>query len=295
MSLAILTQVYDETRRPGRRRQRGAGGRLPPQEAHSCVAEKVAGAKAPVFARVAQAVQTLVAAKEQESADALLELATLVSAVLYTQGETGAAGTLTPIETVELPPTQTSARMLKPLMEALTTTGPGRLELVRDAYERGAFLDIHLVQPALRALDDVYAEIADFVAEKVLPLYGRSVAPDPARRKYDPTGRAGDARQAALAARPGPCRCPRPGRRRAGRRLEGGQGRGHRLPGRAAGGPALPPRTDDRESPGRSAPGRLPRLWLTSTIGDAVAAASEQSVDRQGPRSRRGRPGRESQ
>ncbi len=57
-----------------------------------------------MFARIAQAVQAAGSkpSREQDSADALLELATLVSAVLYTQGETGAAGTLEPIETVEL-------------------------------------------------------------------------------------------------------------------------------------------------------------------------------------------------
>jgi hypothetical protein len=197
MSLAILTQVYDETRRLAVAGSVAAAGDFRLKKLVAPLEQ--AGAKAPVFGRIAQAVQVLVGAKEQDSADALLELATLVSAILYTQGETGAAGTLEPIESVELalPPTQTSARMLKPLMEALTTTGAGRLELIRDAYEQGAFQDIHLVQPALRALDDVYAEIADFIAEKVLPLYGRAIAPD-LRAKYDPKGRAGDARRLRL-------------------------------------------------------------------------------------------------
>lgn len=197
MSIAVLTQVYDEVRRLAVAGSVVAAGDfrlrklIPPLEQ--------AGAKAPVFARIAQAAQTLVGAKEQESADALLSLATLVLAVLYTQGETGIAGPLEPIETVELgaPTTQASARVLKPLVEALTTTGSGRLELVRDAYERGAFRDLRLVLPALQALDDPYADIADFVADQVLPLYGKAILPQ-LRVRFDPKGHGGDARRLRL-------------------------------------------------------------------------------------------------
>src|SRR5207249_3836874 len=46
-------------------------------------------------------------------------------------------------------------------------------------------------------LDDPYAEIADFLAEKVLPLYGRAILPE-LRKKYDPMGAKGDARRLAL-------------------------------------------------------------------------------------------------
>jgi HEAT repeats len=204
MSLAILTQVYDETRRLAVAGSVAAAGDFRLKKLVAPLEQT--GAKAPVFARVAQAVQALVGAREQDSADALLELATLVSAVLYTQGETGAAGTLEPIETVELPlpSTQTSARVLKPLMDALTATGggvyltgPARLELIRDAHGQGAFHDIHLVQPSLQALDDNCAELANFVAAEVFPLYGRAVLPD-LRAKYDPKGKAGDARRLRL-------------------------------------------------------------------------------------------------
>src|SRR5207237_2770187 len=96
------------------------------------------------------------------------------------QGETGAPGALAPIETIDLgsPTAQASARVLKPLLEALTTTGSGRLELIRDAHERGAFRDLRLVKPALEAIDDVYGEIADFIADQVLPLYGKSILAD---------------------------------------------------------------------------------------------------------------------
>src|SRR5439155_8868251 len=123
------------------------------------------------------------------SAGNLLELTSLVSAVLYTQGETGVAGPLEPIETTDLggATAQTSARLLKPLLEALSSTGSGRLELVKDAHERGAFRDLRLVKPALDGLDDPYPEIAEFLAEHVLPLDGLAILPE-LRAKYDPQG-----------------------------------------------------------------------------------------------------------
>src|SRR5438552_2882295 len=197
MSIAILTQVYDEMRRLAIAGSVVAGGdfrlkKLIPQL-------EQAGARAPVFTKVAEAVKAVVEGKEQTSAPALLELTTLVNAILYTQGETGATGTLEPIETSDLgaPAVQASARVLKPLLEALTTTGSGRMELIRAAHERGAFRDLRLVKPALEALDDVYAEIGDFIAEHVLPLYGKAILPE-LRIKFDLKGRAGHPRRLRL-------------------------------------------------------------------------------------------------
>src|SRR4029077_5395358 len=126
-----------------------------------------AAVKAPVFAKVSEAATKVIDGPEDTSAESLLELTSLVTAVLYTQGETGAAGPLQPIETINLGGelAQTSARLLKPLLEALSSTGSGRLELVKDAHERGAFRDLRLIKPALNGMDDPYPEIADFLAE----------------------------------------------------------------------------------------------------------------------------------
>lgn len=197
MSIAILTQVYDEMRRLAIAGSVVAGGDFRLKKLLPALEQ--AGAKAPVFARVAAAVKQVVDGNEQTSAESLLELATLVNAILYTQGETGAAGDLQPIETSDLgvSGTQASARVLKPLLEALTTTGSGRLELIRDAHERGAFRDLRLVKPALNALDDPYGEIADLIASKVLPLYGKAVLPE-LRARLDIKGKAGHPRRLRL-------------------------------------------------------------------------------------------------
>ncbi len=197
MSLQVLTQVYDETRRLAIAGSVVASGDfrlkklIPPLEQ--------SGAKAPVFAKVAEAAKAVVESNEKTSADALLELTTLVNAILYTQGETGLAGEMRAIETIDLgaPTTQTSARTLKPLLEALTSTGSGRWELIRDAHTRGLFRDFRLIQPALAGIDDGYGEIADFLAEKVLPMYGKAILPD-LKAKLDLKGRAGHPRRLKL-------------------------------------------------------------------------------------------------
>ncbi|NUQ62338.1 MAG: HEAT repeat domain-containing protein [Pirellulales bacterium] len=197
MSIPVLTLVYDELRRlaiagsvvaPGDFRLK----KLLPQL-------EQAGAKAPVFAKVAEAAGRLVESDEKTSAAALLELTTLVGAILYTQGETGIEGELEPVQSTDLglAKTQASARVLKPLLEALTTTGSGRLEIIRDAHQRGAFRDLRLIGPALAALDDTYAEIGDFVAKKILPLYGQAILPE-LKAKFDPKGRSGDVRRLVL-------------------------------------------------------------------------------------------------
>ena len=178
MSIAILVEVYDEMRRLAIAGSAVAAGDfhlkklIPPLQK--------AGEKAPVFAKVAQAVQAVVDSTEKTASGALLELTTLVNAILYTQGETGIAGEFQPLETTDLggQATQASARVLKPLLEALQSTGSGRMELIRDAHERGIFKDLRLVKPALQALDDPYSEIGELMAEQVLPLYGKAILPE---------------------------------------------------------------------------------------------------------------------
>jgi hypothetical protein len=197
MSIAVLTQVYDEMRRLAIAGSVVAVGDfrlkklLPPLEQ--------AGAKAPVFAKVAEAVKAVVDGTEQTSSTALLDLTALVNSILYTQGDAAAPGTMTDIETTDLggATSQASARVLKPLLEALTSTGSGRMELIKDAHERGAFRDLRLIKPALDAIDDPYGEIGDFVAEKILPMYGKAIAPE-LRSKLDLKGRAGHPRRLRL-------------------------------------------------------------------------------------------------
>lgn len=138
-----------------------------------------AGAKVPVFGQVAKAINDLVNGKEADSATNLLCLSTLLNAILYTQGQSSADGNYCELEMFasNCSSTRTPARMLKPLVQALTTTGGGRFEIVKSAVERGAFNDLRLIDPAILALGDIYPELADLVAEKILPSYGPGIVP----------------------------------------------------------------------------------------------------------------------
>ncbi len=197
MSIPVLIQTYEEVRRLAIAGSAVARGDYRLKKLLSPLEQ--AAQKAPVFAKVGEAVQRLVESSEKTSGAALLELATLINAILYTQGETGIAGELVPIKSVELGRlrTQASARVLKPLQEALTSTGSGRLEIIRDALERGTFQDLRLVAPALAALDDKNADIADLVADRILPIYGPAIVPA-LQAKLDIKGHGGHVRRLVL-------------------------------------------------------------------------------------------------
>ncbi|MCZ8520377.1 MULTISPECIES: hypothetical protein [Paenibacillus] len=176
MSIQVLSELHGEVRRlfiAGSGLARG-DLRLRAMQAQL---EKLGGS-APIFAKLSEGVQALLDADAEEAAGRLLELGTLLHAVLYTQGRTEAAGEL--IETpAEHPTGETPVpyRKLKPLIDALTERGPGRLEVVQSAYQEGMFGDIRTHLPAVDALGDTYTEIADFIQTKVIPSIGERAEP----------------------------------------------------------------------------------------------------------------------
>jgi hypothetical protein len=155
-----------------------------------------AGAKVPVFAQVAKAINDVVNGPEAEASTRLLSLSTLLNAILYTQGQSGAEGELRELEifATNCTTTRTTGRVLKPLIEALTSSGGGRFEMVKSAVERGAFNDLRLIDPAIQALGDSYPELADLVAEKILPAYGPGIVPR-LKSSLDLKGKKHDARK----------------------------------------------------------------------------------------------------
>ncbi|MCZ2342934.1 MAG: hypothetical protein LC104_14265 [Bacteroidales bacterium] len=196
MSIPVLTQVYQEARRLAVAGSVVAHGDFRLKKLLPALDQ--AGAKAPVFAKVAESARAVIEGPEEKASESLLELTSLVTAVLYTQGETGCPGPLEPITSIALGGSANiSARLLKEVLEALTNTGSGRLEQVKDAHERGLFRDLRLVRAAVNGLDDPYAEIAEFLADHVLPLYGSAVLPD-VRAQYDPKGTKGHPRRLRL-------------------------------------------------------------------------------------------------
>ncbi|EMI54688.1 hypothetical protein [Rhodopirellula sallentina] len=176
MSIAALHQVFDETRRLAIAGSNLAAGDFRLKKLIPTLQKS--GEKAPVFAKVAEGVERLIDASPKDSASALLDLSSLVMAILYTQGELGGKGPIKPIKTIGIPltQTQTPARLLKPVIEALTTGGTGRLETIREAHRQGVFQDPRLVNYAITALNDRYGELADLM-EKIVGDYGPSIVP----------------------------------------------------------------------------------------------------------------------
>lgn len=157
-----------------------------------------AGEAAPVFKRLADSAEGLVQAPRAESASKLLELATLLGAVLHTQGKTDITGETEPVIGTGLElPTNMTFRRLHPLLEALTTKGSGRLEQIRQAYEERSFLDLRALPALCRALDDVYSEIPEFIQRNMLPEFGQAAVPV-LRSQLDLQGGKGDARRLQL-------------------------------------------------------------------------------------------------
>jgi len=200
MSIPVLTQVYQEVRRlaiagsvvaPGDFRLKKL---LPSLDA--------AAEKAPVVAKVAEAARNLIDGPEAQSAQSLLELTAIVSAILATQGATGCPGTLEPLETTPLNRTTThiSAQLLKQTQDALERSGGGRLDFIRDAHRQGVFRDLRMVFPALKAIESSYAELVDYLADRVLPEYGPAIVPI-LRSQFQLSGGRGHPRRLILLAK----------------------------------------------------------------------------------------------
>lgn len=198
MSIALLHQIYDETRRLAVAGSATAPGDFRLKKLIDPL--KQAGTKAPVFAKLAESANAIINANEQTAPDALLELLGLATAIRYTQGETGLPGKLEPLG-VKIPlarPTELGARVLQPLLQALRTTGSGRFEVVQDADTRGVFKDLRLILPAIAGLDDPYPEIAELMAKTIIPeSFGPAIAPY-VKAGYDPKGNKGSARRLQL-------------------------------------------------------------------------------------------------
>ncbi|MDP1563813.1 MAG: HEAT repeat domain-containing protein [Pirellulaceae bacterium] len=197
MSIAVLNEVYTEVRRLAIAGSVVAPGDFRLKKLLDPL--KKAGEKAPVFRRVADGVEQLIQSTEKTAANTLLELGALLTSILYTQGATGKEGEWAdlPPSPIEMTQTQTSARVLKPLLEALTSKGSGRFEQIKSAFELGLFNDLRLVRPAIMAIDDSYSEVRELISDKVLPTFGRAILGE-LLRTYDPNGKAGHARRLKL-------------------------------------------------------------------------------------------------
>ena len=94
----------------------------------------LAGAS-PVFGKIDAGLTQLLSAPAGERSGRLLDLLALVDAVVYTQGKTGAPGEMVPLPVGGGQYQELSYGQLSPLLTALTTTGGGRMEIIKSAWE----------------------------------------------------------------------------------------------------------------------------------------------------------------
>lgn len=135
----------------------------------------------PVFAKIGELGRSLLSPEKEEKEDVLLDMITLVDAVLCTQGVVGVAGTVEPIEAGQGGITMTNApySILKTLLNALTSPGSGHYSYVVDTHKDHPelFKDYRVRAAMVQALSASYAELADCVAqwlkedgEEIVPL-----------------------------------------------------------------------------------------------------------------------------
>lgn len=87
-----------------------------------------------------------------------------------------------------------AGKTLRAVIEALSTTGPGRYDVVSHAVKEGFFEDVRLLKAAVDGVADPYIDIAILIAREVLPRYGRNVVPL-LQSQFDPKGGGADQRR----------------------------------------------------------------------------------------------------
>lgn len=123
---------------------------------------------APVFAKIGQLVQAVLAADCPDRPGALLDAVTLMDAVLCTQGKVVVQGDVEEIMTAQQGNVVTNApySILAALLDALKHSGGGRYGIVMETHEEHPelFQDYRVKTALVQALGAPYAELADQVA-----------------------------------------------------------------------------------------------------------------------------------
>ncbi|MEK3904242.1 HEAT repeat domain-containing protein [Paenibacillus sp. FSL R7-0179] len=178
MSTALLQELHQEYRRLYIAGSELAAGdfrlkRLLPQF-------QQLGERSPVFKKLGEGITALIEPGSPEGLAPGIQLqenTLLLESVLYTQGTTTVDGTPGPLPVRKFTlQTNQTFRKLAPVIEALTTTGSGRYEIVLDAYKEGVFQDLRLLPLAVSALNDPYSELAEYAKNHILPSYGPEIA-----------------------------------------------------------------------------------------------------------------------
>jgi HEAT repeat protein len=136
------------------------------------------GAKVLALKPVADAIDKVLDAPAKQAGSSFLDLVGMTRQIRSSLTGPGVEGKLE-----QLPPsgpwqTPMSLRDLHPLFEALTTSGSGREEKLREGLERKATRDLRLLSPMLDSLNDGYGPLAELMTTDGLPSLGEAVAPE---------------------------------------------------------------------------------------------------------------------
>ncbi len=138
-----------------------------------------AGAAAPVMKKLGEMTELLTTPENDSRIQTLFDLSVLLNAVLYTQAKTGktSSAQLTRLEANEKSIFNNSItfRQANELMNALTTKGSGRYEIIKEAIESKLAFDTRFMPALAASLNDSYSEIPALTAV-FLPKFGKSIA-----------------------------------------------------------------------------------------------------------------------
>lgn len=151
------------------------------------------GAKVPTLAAVADAVERVTAAPPKQAGPAFLDLVVLSRQIRGSLSVAGADGAMEAAPAGGPWQTPASLRDVGPAFEALSHSGEGREDTLKDAVGRKVVGDLRLLPALLEGLSDGYAPVADLVADAALPALGKAVLPDLLAR-LDLQGKTADAR-----------------------------------------------------------------------------------------------------
>ena len=150
---------------------------------------------APVFQKIDQMVKKLISPVCPDRSMVLLDTLALLDAVLITQGQTGAAGTIESLGDHEEDAdffqyyTNINSRTLRPLVDAMTGTGGGRYNVIQETYNASPklFDDFRIRRLLVNCLGDSYAEIGNMAAQW-LKEKGSDIVPI-LKKDFDPKGK----------------------------------------------------------------------------------------------------------
>lgn len=155
----------------------------------------------PVFGKIFAGAKQLLTAPAQKRSALLLDVLSLVDAVVYTQGSTAAIREVQPmtpgIGTYE----QIPWSVLKPLTAALTGPGSGRTEIIRQVWEKHPeyFRDFRVLPKVISAIGESSVEISSLI-NRILIAQGRAIVPL-LKNGFNPEGKSGMIRRVMLVAR----------------------------------------------------------------------------------------------